>query len=104
MTMEMSSIGTMPDGTSRAVICNHPGQPSSYHPLHPNEDAAIVTVPEGSVHAPEDWHQAVHDHTGSAPEAIRCAMIDNTTGEVIAEVIADPDIDVAPDGCRLEIR
>jgi len=33
-----------------------------------------------------------------------CLVIDNATGLVINRIVADPDFDPAPDGCRLELE
>ena len=33
-----------------------------------------------------------------------CLVIDNATGLVINRIVADPELDIAPDGCRLELE
>lgn len=33
-----------------------------------------------------------------------CLVIDNATGLVINRIVADPEFDMAPDGCRLELE
>jgi hypothetical protein len=33
-----------------------------------------------------------------------CLVIDNATGLVINRIVANPDFDPAPDGCRLELE
>lgn len=33
-----------------------------------------------------------------------CLVIDNATGLVINRIVADPDFDPPPDGCRLELE
>jgi hypothetical protein len=98
------SLGTMPDGTTPAVIVGHSLTPPSLHPLLPGESALIQSVPPNAVSADgyPQWISAIQTATGVAPPQLTCALIDgtNTVQQLVA---ADPAIDSAPAGFTIAL-
>jgi hypothetical protein len=93
------SIGVMPDNITPAVICSHPGKPSSYHPLRSGESAFNMPVSgtKAGAATPAQWNAAILAKTGTSPPVIVCALLDQTN--TVQQLIrADPAIDAAPSG------
>lgn len=61
---------------------------------------AEAVVSASDAPAPDLIAQVIIDATGNVPEPARCVVIDDTTGDVVQVLMADPSLDRL-DGCTL---
>jgi hypothetical protein len=90
-------VGTLPDGKTPAVVCQHIGKPSTYFRIMPGESALSHVPPSLAAAAtPAHWAAVVEQATGVKPPNLTCALVDGRN-IVTGLISADINVDSSPD-------